>query len=163
MGQARLVIPHLQELYNLNREKVNVRLLEGRESVRIIQNEVARSKSKSFDNITNWTLAVEKFPISEKDHRKPLYDQDFKVRTIFTYEGDKPINHLPFLKSEDRRMIPQSKFPIFGEVLIYDNKVATINLVDKIFGIIIEDEHIANTYRAIFNLAWEASEKFKVK
>lgn len=163
MGQARLVIPHLQELYNLNRSKVNVRLLEGRESVRIIQNEIARSKKKSFDNIVNWSLANEKFPVSEKDHRKPFYDQNFKVRTIFTFDTGKPMTHLPFLKNEERRMIPHDKFPIQGEVVMYDNKIAMINLKDRIFGIIIEDDQLFQTYKAIFDLAWEASEKYKLK
>jgi len=163
MGQARLIIPELQELYNLNRSKLSVRILEGRESVKIIQNDLARSKSKTFDNITNLTLANEKFPISENDHRQPYYKQDFRVRTIFTYDPAKPVPQLPFLTREDRRLISQDKFPIFGEVLLYDNKMCIINFSEKIFGIIIEDESIFKTYSAIFNLAWEAAEKYSLK
>lgn len=163
MGYARLLIPELQELYNLNRTKANVRLLEGRESIRIIQNDLARSKAKSFDNITNWTLAVDKYPVTDEDHRKVYYQKDFKVRTIFTYDPRKPIPHLEFLKNEERRMIPQDKFPIFGEILLYDNKLAMINLQDRLYGIIIEDKFLYETYKSIFNLAWESAEKYTLK
>jgi sugar-specific transcriptional regulator TrmB len=163
MGAARLVIPELQELFNLNRQKVAVRLFEGRESIKIIQNDLARSKTKSFDNITNVSLALEKFPLKEGDHRKVYYEKEFKVRTIFTYDAKKSVPHIPFLKNEERRLLSQDKFPIFGDILLYDNKMSMINLVDKIFGIIIEDEYIYKTYSTLFNLAWESSEKYSLK
>ncbi len=163
MGQARGVIPELQELFNLNRTKVNVRLLEGRESVKIIQNEIARSKNREFDNIFNWNLASDKYPVSEKDHRRIYYKKEFKVRTIMTYDAKKPVQHLEFLKNEERRMLPQEKFPIFGEVILYDNKVAIINSTDRLFGLIIEDESMHKTFKTIFDLAWIASEEYQVK
>lgn len=162
MGKARQVIPELQELFNLNRSKMNVRLFEGRESVKIIQNDIARSKSKEFDDITNWTLSSEKYPVSENDHRRVFYDKDFKVRTLFTYDPKKPVPQLDFLKREERRMISQDKFPIYSEIVLYDNKIAMISFVDKIFGIIIEDKHLFLTYKSIFNLAWESAEIFTI-
>lgn len=163
MGEARLIIPELQELYNLNRTKANVRLLEGRESIKIIQNDLARSKAKEFDNITNLTIATEKYPVTENDHRRVYYKKNFKVRTIFSYDATQPVPKLEFLKNEERRMIPQEKFPIFGEVLLYDNKVAMINLEDRLYGIIIEDKFLHDTFKTIFDLAWESAEKYKVK
>jgi len=163
MGQARLIIPDLQELYNLNRSRLSVRILEGRESAKIIQNDLARSKSKTLDTITNLTLATEKFPVSEDDHRRMFYKQNFRVRSIFTYDPAKPVPQLAFLDREDRRLISQEKFPMFGEILLYDNKMCIINLEEKIFGIIIEDKHIYQTYSAIFNLAWDAAEKYSIK
>ena len=99
MGEARKVVPMLQELYNLNRSKATVRLIEGRESIRIVQNDVARAKNKAFDNIINLPLAVEKFPVGEFDHRRVYYKEDFKVRTIFTYDKSKPVPSMPFAKN----------------------------------------------------------------
>ena len=55
-------------------------------------------------------------------------------------------------------MISQDKFPFFSEIVLYDNKIAMISFVDKIFGIIIEDEHIIFLNKSLFNLAWGSAE-----
>lgn len=162
MGEARMFIPQLQELYNLNRSKINVRLIEGRESLRIVQNDIARSKSKSFDSIVNLTSAVKKFPVSEDDHRRIYYQEKFKLRTIFTYDPKLPVPQMNFLAQENRRMLSQEKFPIFGEVLIYDNKIAFTQWEDKIYTVLIDDPFVSKTFKTIFELAWLSADKYEI-
>jgi sugar-specific transcriptional regulator TrmB len=164
MGQARMVIPELQELFNLNRSKVNVRLFEGKESIRIIQNDLLRSKTKEYDTITNWSQATDEWPIKEGDHRQEIFKKDFKTRALFTYNPSKPIPQFPFMKHEERRMLPQDTYPIHGEILLYGNKVSMISVSDdKIFGIVIEDAFLHKTFKTMFEVMWSASEKYKIK
>jgi sugar-specific transcriptional regulator TrmB len=162
MGAARQFIPDLQELYNLNRSKINVRLIEGREAMKIVQNDIARSKGKTFDNIVNLSSAVEKFPVNEDDHRRIYYKEKFKMRTIFTYDPKKPVPQMNFVAKENRRLLSQEKFPIFGEVVIYDNKIAFSQWDDKIYTVLIEDANVAKTFKTIFDLAWLSAEKFEI-
>jgi sugar-specific transcriptional regulator TrmB len=44
-----------------------------------------------------------------------------------------------------------------GETYIYGNKVAILDFGKKIFGVITENEQIAESQRAIFNLAWQTN------
>ncbi len=62
------------------------------------------------------------------------------------------LTRIAFLNSND---------PTFAsDLLIYQNKIALIS-VDLLFGIIIEDEEISETMRAIFDLAWDEVSKNK--
>ncbi len=51
-------------------------------------------------------------------------------------------------------LIPAEKFPFKNEINIYDDKVAIISHEDKV-GVILQNKNIADTQRAIFNLAFE--------
>lgn len=51
-------------------------------------------------------------------------------------------------------LIPKDKYLIENEINIYDDKVAIIAPQDQV-GVIIQNAHIANTQRSIFNLAFE--------
>lgn len=51
-------------------------------------------------------------------------------------------------------LIPKEKYPFKNEINIYDDKVAIISHADKV-GIIIQNQDIADSQRAIFNLAFD--------
>lgn len=60
-------------------------------------------------------------------------------------------------EKRETRVVPKEKFPIGIEVDIYGSKVAFINFHKDgdLVGIIVQNELIANTMRAMFTLAWE--------
>lgn len=61
------------------------------------------------------------------------------------------------LEKRETRIVPKEKFPIGIEVDIYGSKVAFINYHKDgdLVGIIVQNDLIANTMRAMFTLAWE--------
>lgn len=63
-------------------------------------------------------------------------------------------------------VIPEKEFPIRGETIVYQNKVAITSLGEEKASVIIESEQIADNQRAIINLLWKALkllEKHKIK
>ena len=58
------------------------------------------------------------------------------------------------------RLIPAERFHFLNEIDIYQNKVAIVSLEKEWLAVIIESESIAKTQKAIFDLAWEAAEKY---
>jgi sugar-specific transcriptional regulator TrmB len=66
------------------------------------------------------------------------------------------LRHKKYQKEELREvyLIPKEKFPFDNEINIYDDKVSVISHEDAV-GVIIQNEHIANTQRSIFNFAFE--------
>ena len=81
------------------------------------------------------------------------------MRIIYTSKSEPVLETKKGLR--ERRFLPKEKFPFAGSVTIYGNKVALINQKTTVSGVIIENKEIAETLRTMFNLAWEASEKYQ--
>ena len=43
--------------------------------------------------------------------------------------------------------------------MIYDHKIAMVSFADSLFGVIIESKALADTQRAIFEMAWGFTKK----
>jgi sugar-specific transcriptional regulator TrmB len=160
ISKAKQLIPELQLMYNLTRERSSVRLFEGKESVRIIQNEIARSKSKTFKQITNISLALDYFPSKDDDHRKKLLKKKtWEVQSIVAYNPAQPLPHLDMWPKEKRRYISESKVPIYADIAFYDGKVSILSIKDQIVGVTIENESIYKTMESLFDALWQISDK----
>ena len=57
--------------------------------------------------------------------------------------------------------MPKEKFPFPVEIIIYGNKAAISVCKGKLTGVIIEEKSISDSLRAVFYLAWEATEKYQ--
>lgn len=82
-----------------------------------------------------------------------------KLRGIFCY--DKIALDFKHRSKEELReiyLIPKEDFPFKNEINIYDDKVAIISHEDQV-GVIIQNQHIADTQRAIFNFAFKYAKK----
>src|SRR3989344_2941369 len=64
-------------------------------------------------------------------------------------------------ESTSERFLPKNKFPLSSSFIIYDNKAAVVSMKGKLIGVIIESKEIVNTFKSIFELAWEGSEKYQ--
>ena len=69
-----------------------------------------------------------------------------KTALAFKKRGEKELREI--------YTIPKDKFPFDNEINIYDDKIAIISHEDNI-GVIIQNNHIANTQRSIFKFAFE--------
>jgi pterin-4a-carbinolamine dehydratase len=63
------------------------------------------------------------------------------------------------IEFRESALIPAEKFDWQPEIQVYDNKVNITSWKEKI-GIIIESEEIANAFRAIFELSYEAAKRY---
>lgn len=97
------------------------------------------------------TILSDYFPTYlEKKIKKNIW-----LKGIFTHnEGG--LRHKKNQVSELREvyLVPKEKFPFKNEINIYDDKVAIISHQDAV-GVIIQNKSIADTQKAIFNLAFE--------
>ncbi len=83
--------------------------------------------------------------ITRKINLRGIFCED-EVAHAFKKRGKKELREV--------KIIDKSKFPFENEICIYENKVAILSHEDKV-GIIIQNQHIANTQRLIFELAWD--------
>jgi sugar-specific transcriptional regulator TrmB len=77
-----------------------------------------------------------------------------KTALLFKKNGKKELREV--------YLVPKDKFYFDNEINIYDDKISIISHEDEM-GVIIQNEHIANTQRAIFNLAFEHAKELEMQ
>ena len=156
------ILPELQALFNMIREKPKVRFFEGIEGLKAIQEDIIKTKSKSIEEITNLDEAYKVFPPHPGDHRHKMAKKfrNIPIKTIYTSKKG-PI--LPYKENTKlQQFVPFEEFPFSAHLVIYgEDKTAVFSLKNRLVGVIIEDKEITSTLRYCFKLAWEGAKKYK--
>lgn len=92
----------------------------------------------------------------KKKIQKKIYS-----KCLFTYDK----SGLQFKKNSKRELrevylIPIDKYPFKNEINIYNDKTSIISLKDKV-GVIIQNQDIADSQRALFKLGFEYAKSFE--
>jgi len=159
------VLPDLRDIYTSSEKRPQVRFLEGREAIRTMDEDFLKTESninliKSFVPLDN--LRDTMLPENDGTNIQRVKAR-LPVRVIYTHRDgiQEGINSKDMLR--EGRFIPRDKFPFSTEISLYSNKLHMTNYAEPISGVIIENAQIANSMRAIFDLAWEAAEKYNKK
>jgi sugar-specific transcriptional regulator TrmB len=151
------VVGQMTSDYNLFSGKPNVQFFEGERGLKEVLDDSLYAKSEilSYADLESIQKYIPK--INEKhvaDRRKfeiskrgLLLDTPFNRKTISSY--DKDVTNIKFIEVKDSN-------PYQSLMNIYDNKVSYLTLDEnKMIGVIIEDEHIAQMHRYIFEYGWD--------
>ena len=151
-------LPELETLYNIAEEKPKVRFFEGKDGLIAIREDYFKAKDKNVLGI--FAIDEEKNIFSEDERAKASKERENKkIKIKLIYTNDEKITRESNLT--EKMFIPKEKFPLTSSFIIYDNKVGMVSLKNKIIGVIIESKEISDTFRSIFNLAWEGSGKYQ--
>ncbi|MEI6498718.1 MAG: helix-turn-helix domain-containing protein [bacterium] len=97
-----------------------------------------------------------------RDYVKRRAEKGISLRGIYQDSSelqkylDKNDDELRISRLADHRL-----FPIKNEINIYSNKMIIITYKPEAFGILIESKEVADTQRAIFEMAWQGVERNK--
>ncbi len=153
------ILPELRAL-SAGAEKPRVRFYEGLEGLEAMRNDLL--KIKELDILSVFSLDDTK-QLLHTEHtepfRKKLLERKAKNRFIFT--SSEPPSGIP--SAWEGRRVPKDRFPFSGEITIYGNCVAMLSFRGKLLGVIVESQGLAETMRAIFELAWETAGKYAKK
>ncbi len=144
----------LHELKLLQRgEKPVVRLFEGEEAMKAIYDDVAATRPATLNEFGNLD-EIRKF-ITRDDVVKQAQHilKRTKPRSIYvTSQGEAET-----VKKDDRehRYVNLKDVQAFGDIIVYDKKVALSSFRGKMVSVLIESQEIAQTLRELFRLAWE--------
>ncbi len=150
----RELTSNLGELRLLQKgEKPIVKLFEGEEALRAIQDDVLRTKPKEaieFGNLDRFDV------ITSRDQRTVFFEKFVKSglrRKSIYFTKDQG---LPGRASAGHsvQVLPEGVGEFFGDIYVYGNKVALSTLRGKQISVLIESEDLAETFRAFFERAW---------
>ncbi|MBI4434299.1 hypothetical protein HY635_00555 [Candidatus Uhrbacteria bacterium] len=162
------ILPELRSFYNLLPSKPKVRFYEGLEGVKSIFEDVLITNPKELVAFTSLDDLVNILGPFIRNYTARKADIGIPTRAIST---DTPFarryNQLHYAKANPPavpkiRFVPKEKFPFKNEINIYGNKVAIMSLkTEELVGVVMESIVMADTQRAIFELAWEGADKYQ--
>jgi len=159
--ELKKLLPQLRTLFETYEDRPRVRFFEGRVGHQNMINDLLGSKFSTLEEFTPLDETYVFSPPKDNDYRQKIRKKFKKIPMRIIYTSKKG----PFLKSKEnlieRRFLPKEKFPFSGSVNIYGNKISLISQKKTVTGVIIENKEIANTLRAMFNLAWDAAALYK--
>lgn len=152
------ILPELRSFNNKDASRPVVRYYEGREGIRTMVDEIFKN-AKDLVRMAYSVDAVDGL-FSEEERakwRKDRINKNIYTKAIYTYKGG-VLNNVP---NGEARKVPVDKFPITCDIAVFENIVRIASLTNRLVGVVIEDKEIAQSMKAVFDLAWEASEKYE--
>jgi len=156
------VMPSLMGMMTPQLTAPKVTYFEGEEGVKNVMEETLKSTETMlcYCPLEKWLDGPLAYYIRDYVYRRTqilkipnrvLESDTVQSRTFFYMESPPEFT--------DLRFIPANIMLSHSEVNIFDNKVAMVSLLPgHMFGVIIESQEIADTQKAIFELAWMAAE-----
>lgn len=158
-GNLQKLLPQLQSLTKQTGRPV-VRYYEGKEGIAAMVDEFLKTKKTTINMAYSVDAINRVFSDQEREKwRSRRLERGIITKTIYTYKE----GVLPDIPNTNRRKVPFEKFPTSSDIAVYDDKVRIASLGNRLSGIIIEDKEIAESLKAVLDLAWEAAEKYQEK
>lgn len=151
------ILPDLLKLKKTIKEKPNVELYEGKSGLKTVIDDLIKTEEPIYTfSCTQSLIQKLQFYFPNYIKRRIKAKIPIKVLTEKTPEtvrlkqtGRKELREVKFITKK-------YKFP--NAIYIYGNKIALLDLEKNLTGIIIKDLDLNKTFKAIFNIIWDASE-----
>lgn len=157
--QIENIIPSLKRLHTKPGEKSRVKYFEGKEALLSMVSGFYREMDGG--TILTFSPVDRVREIFSSEELNKLQEQRISrgvsLRALYTHKDATIIDR----HDRKARRIPYDKFPLNSDVAIYGDQVHIVSLGDQMSGVVIEDKQFANTFRSIFELAWEGAERYQ--
>ncbi|MAG12245.1 hypothetical protein CL630_00325 [bacterium] len=154
------MLPGLARMFEHAGDRPRVRFFEGKEGLITMREEFLKVKNKEIFVIFSHDALLEVFSKEEiVMYSKKRADKGVKSHAVYTRKAGKFSETHSYIKGW--RFIPEEKFLLGADMVIYDNKVALMAHRGKIMGVIIENKEIAKSMKAMYQMIWESAEKYQ--
>lgn len=159
-NMLQTVMPSLLSAYTLSVERPVVQIYEGVEGLKKIYLDTIEENKPLFSFVQTATVEPELFKWLTQMYVKKRAAAKIHAKVIVA-SGDWSKNYEERNVEEFRttKLVDNNRFPFQHEVIIYGSKVAFVNYKkdEALIGVVMNQETIAKTMKAIFDLAWEAT------
>jgi sugar-specific transcriptional regulator TrmB len=151
------ILPTLKSKYNLAENKPVVTYFEGVEGIKKVYQDTLSEKQPIDALVQTSEVHPEIYRWVTQEYVKARIAAGIAVRAIVA-SGEKTEKYTELDKKELRetKVVDSTSFPFKHEINIYGTKLAIINhnKTAQLIGIIIDNPHIATTFRSWFDLTW---------
>lgn len=161
------ILPDLRSLFDISRGRPDVSFYEGQEGLKTVMNSVLNEAKELYvfgeadsfiKAIPEWTENYVKKRIDKKIKVKMILKASpFAVRTIKQIRGSSEAAN----KLIKVRMLPPAYKIDYSAFDIFNNKVVLYSFEKQNNATVIESNIISNLMRTVFDILWDAAEKYK--
>lgn len=158
------VLPELRSLHLSGEERPRVRLFEGKEGLRILQQEFINASTEPVCAVAAEDEMFALFPAEEYHQAirsirlragiptRYIYTSAREPRDIRAQEGN-------FLRED--RFIPASVLPINASFAVHGPVLSIVTFRNKIIGVLIEHQDVAASFRTLFEVLWRFADQLR--
>jgi len=136
-------------------EKPIVKLFEGKEGIQAIAEDIRETRPQRIDEITN--VDAMRTALSNEDLlpiRHELERIGTRVRGLYAGTNLRPPPNV------DARALPERYCRFRGNISVTSKRIAIVTFTGKLHSIMVESEDLSDTFRTLFELAWETAKEF---
>ncbi len=156
------ILPDLGKLYLSAGERPRVRFFEGIEGVKTMLSGTfkVKTEAKEILGVMDLDGALQIFPKLTEEYTPERAGRGISSRVIYTSSQGPLFEKTDAAMLRESRFLPKDKFPFSGDISIYGDEVVISAIKSaKPFGVIMESKEIADSLRAVFELAWQGTAK----
>lgn len=153
-------MPNLLAMYNVKKEKPQVRLFEGKEGIKEVYNQIYNSNGVSFFGTVKEALFYDPEGLNAFVERSTT--NNFQIRDLLTL-SDADIMYAKKAKTGSNYQI---RFVDKDKVFLTDNAIFGNNVVffsfhPQIFAVMITSREISQAIKTLFEFAWASGESYE--
>lgn len=148
------LLPELKTMYNLSDDKPVVKFFEGVDGLLKMQEEFLKCKEKKLIGVASLDELFKIFPKHSQEYSDQRIRKKISTRLIYTTSKGKILKEKDKAALRESKYVAPSKLPFSADITVFDDKVAIAALKGKISGTIIQHKEIANSFKALLELAW---------
>jgi len=141
--------------------KPKIRYYEGKEALWNIYTKIMFPSKKIYFFGTNTKKLLETFPTIIEYWDDHYSSQCQESLELASYDETTFKKIYKKIKNHKVRNMPKS-LPVFADAIIIEDKIFIVSL-NNLFGILIESEDLAKTFKSFFMLAWQAAKSVPKK
>lgn len=155
----------IMSIHNVLPNKPVVRFYEGKEGLKtMLAQELLSVEDKQAHLVYSPHAVAEVFSLEEmQEQQEKRIKRGIKAKSIRSGRPEDDTERQPHLKSQynEIRRVPEGKFEFPTDIEIWDDKVMMASLKGSLSGVIIQSKTVADTMRALFQLAFEGAQKYE--
>jgi sugar-specific transcriptional regulator TrmB len=165
--QLKNLLPGLENLKTLPKDIPSVKFFEGQDGIRtVVKSFISDSKRAGVTElygISNLDQLYEAFPeIAAAQSNPDRLSAGIHSKIIYTTERGAIYKKADKDKNRESRFLPVYKFILNGEVAIVGDRIAMVSFTGyQPIGVIITSKELAQTFKTLFELGWEAAAKYE--
>lgn len=156
-------LPTLLALYNAEGAKPQIRYVEGIEGLKTVRQTFEKLDGE-FVQIVSFDDSLSSLELEEgrKSHITNLKNEKAPHRILAVMDNPNP-ESVPEIGVGEWRIVPSKEFPIHGDITVRGNHVFLFSYKTSVLAVIIVSKEIAESMRALFDLAWKGAEGYPRK
>lgn len=156
------LLPDLRSAFARGEERPRVRLFEGKDGLKRLQHEFIEASRGPVVGMSPEDLLQGLFPSDSEEFQQEILGVRVRagIPTRYVYTSARRQHHTP---EENRavlregRFLPPDKLPITASFAVHGPLLSIVSFRNKIIGVLIEHPDIADSFRAVFEIVWQAA------